>query len=133
MCRLNPIAFLIFVISYTYNSVHTLFESEAIMKHIASDVHATYNNSSSNRLSSRVFMNGNSQAVRIPQEFRFDTKQVEIYRNSDGDLVLHAVTSAPVNRGAALLKVLNAFDDDFVATLEAQHREQPSVQDRESF
>ena len=129
MCMLNPIAFLIFVISYTHNIVHTLFESEVIMKHIASDVHATY----TNRLSSRVFMNGNSQAVRIPQEFRFDTKQVEIYRNSDGDLVLHAVTSAPVNRGAALLKVLNAFDDDFVATLEAQQREQPSVQDRESF
>lgn len=99
------------------------------MKHKASDVHGRY----TNRLSGRVFMNGNSQAVRIPQEFRFDTNQVEIFRNSDGDLVLHAVPAAPVNRGAALLKVLNAFDDDFVSTLEAQHREQPSVQDRESF
>lgn len=79
---------------------------------------------------SRVFMNGNSQAVRIPQEYRFDTNQVEIFRNSDGDLVLHAV---PANRGTALLKALNAFDDDFVATLEIQQREQPPMQDREAL
>ena len=50
---------------------------------------------------SRVFMNGNSQAVRIPQEFRFDTTRVEIHRNADGDLVLHPV---PADRGAALLQ-----------------------------
>lgn len=107
------------------------------MKHIASDVYVTYSNRPTNRLSSRlpsrVFMNGNSQAVRIPQEFRFDTNQVEIFRNSDGDLVLHAVSAVPANRGAALLKVLNAFDEDFVATLEAQQHEQPSMQDRESL
>ena len=36
---------------------------------------------------SRVFMNGNSQAVRIPQEFRLDTNTVEISRNEQGDLV----------------------------------------------
>ena len=40
---------------------------------------------------SRVFMNGNSQAVRIPQEFRLATSRVEIFRNADGDLVLHPV------------------------------------------
>ena len=82
---------------------------------------------------SRVFMNGNSQAVRIPQEYRFDTNQVEIFRNSDGDLVLHAVPALPADRGAALLKTLNAFDDDFVAALEAQQREQAPMQDREAF
>ena len=80
---------------------------------------------------SRVFMNGNSQAVRIPQEYRFDTDQVEIFRNGDGDLVLHAV---PADRGAALLKTLNAFDgDDFVTALEAQQREQLPMQDREAL
>ena len=40
---------------------------------------------------SRVFMNGNSQAVRIPQEFRLDSSRVEISRNAEGDLVLHPV------------------------------------------
>ena len=78
----------------------------------------------------RVFMYGNSQAVRIPQEYRFDTDKVEIFRNSDGDLVLHAV---PADRGAALFKTLNAFDDDFVTALEAKQREQLPMQDREAL
>ena len=79
---------------------------------------------------SRVFMNGNSQAVRIPQKFRLATSRVEIFRNADGDLVLHPV---PVDRGAALLDALKAFDDEFVALLEAGQREQPPMQDRESL
>jgi antitoxin VapB len=79
---------------------------------------------------SRVFMNGNSQAVRIPQEFRFDTTRVEIHRNADGDLVLHPV---PADRGAALLQALNAFDDEFAALLQADQQEQPPMQDRESL
>jgi antitoxin VapB len=77
---------------------------------------------------SRVFMNGNSQAVRIPQEFRLDTSRVEIFRNADGDLVLHPV--AP-DRGAAVLAALNAFDDEFVRLLESDRDTQPEMQDRE--
>jgi antitoxin VapB len=79
---------------------------------------------------SRVFMNGNSQAVRIPQEFRFDTDQVEISRNRDGDLVLHAV---PLKRGQALRAALEDLDQDFVEILEAGQREQLPVQEREDF
>ncbi len=44
---------------------------------------------------SRVFMNVNSQAVRIPQEFRLATSRVEIFRNADRDLVLHPVPTVP--------------------------------------
>jgi antitoxin VapB len=77
---------------------------------------------------SRVFMNGNSQAVRIPQEFRFDASRVEIFRNADGDLVLHPV---PTDRGAALLDALKGFDDEFVALLESGQAEQPALQERE--
>ena len=80
---------------------------------------------------SRVFMNGNSQAVRIPQEFRFDTSRVEIFRNADGDLVLHAVQAEPLDRGAALLDALNAFDPAFAALMEEVQAEQPPMQDRE--
>ena len=76
----------------------------------------------------RVFMNGNSQAVRIPQEFRLDAQRVEIYRNADGDLVLHPV---PVDRGAALLAALGAFDLEFGAVLEDLQREPLPMQDRE--
>ena len=79
---------------------------------------------------SRVFMNGNSQAVRIPQEFRFDTSQVEIHRNADGDLVLHPVAA---DRGAALLQALNAFDDEFADLLQEDQSEQPPMQERESL
>jgi antitoxin VapB len=35
----------------------------------------------------KVFKSGNSQAVRIPAEFQFDTDEVEIFRRDD-ELVL---------------------------------------------
>jgi antitoxin VapB len=31
----------------------------------------------------RVFRSGNSQAVRLPKEFRFRSKEVEIFRRGD--------------------------------------------------
>jgi antitoxin VapB len=67
-------------------------------------------------LTTRVFMNGNSQAVRIPAEFRLDTNRVEIRRTADGDLVIHPLRQA---RGQALLQALEGFDGEFVAALEA--------------
>jgi len=78
----------------------------------------------------RVFMNGNSQAVRIPQEFRLDCKQVSISRNEDGDLVLHP-QPARERRGDTLLQVLAGFDAGFVRVLEDDRRAQPPVQERE--
>ncbi len=81
-------------------------------------------------LSSRVFMNGNSQAVRIPQEFRLSTSQVEITRTKEGDLIIHAICE---NRGTALLDALASFDDDFAAILEEDRNHQPSPQDREDL
>jgi len=79
---------------------------------------------------SRVFMNGNSQAVRIPQEFRLDASRVEIFRNAEGDLVLHPIAT---DRGAALLQALQAFDQDFVDLLAADKKDVPLMQDRESL
>lgn len=81
-------------------------------------------------LTSRVFMNGNSQAVRIPQEFRLDTSKVEISRNAQGDLVIHPVTQP---RGTALLEALQAFDEEFIALLEEDRRDQPAAQEREDL
>ena len=81
-------------------------------------------------LTTRIFKNGNSQAVRIPQEFRLDMAQVEISKNANCDLVMHPL---PINRGAALLAALNAFDDDFVSQLEQDYEQQPIMQDRESL
>ena len=79
---------------------------------------------------SRVFMNGNSQAVRIPRELRLDVSRVEISRNPAGDLVIHPIPQA---RGEALLEALNGFDEDYVALLEEDRRERAAVQERESL
>jgi L-glyceraldehyde 3-phosphate reductase len=56
-------------------------------------------------LSSRVFMNGNSQAVRIPAEFRLSTDRVQITRSPSGDLIIHPCQP---QRGQALLDTLAA-------------------------
>jgi antitoxin VapB len=81
---------------------------------------------------SRVFMNGNSQAVRIPQEFRLNVSRVQVSRNEAGDLVIRPV---PLNRGAALLEALQDFDDglsnDFLGRVSEDHQSQPPVQERE--
>ena len=79
-------------------------------------------------LVTRVFMNGNSQAVRIPQELRLDATQVEIRRNDAGELVIRVL---PGDRGAALLQALQGFDDDFVDRLEQDRHELVEPQERE--
>ncbi len=81
-------------------------------------------------ISSRIFKNGNSQAVRIPQEFRLDAERVEITRTKDGDLLLHPITE---RRGAQLLAVLNDFDDDFIAILEQDQASESRMQDRDEL
>ncbi len=81
-------------------------------------------------VTTRVFMNGNSQAVRIPQEFRLQANRVEISRNEHGDLVLRPIVA---ERGAVLLEALEGFDDDFVAALEQDRKDRPPVQDREDL
>lgn len=84
----------------------------------------------SSTLTTRVFMNGNSQAVRIPQEFRLDVSSVEITRKENGDLVIHPI---PQDRGAALMEALQGFDEDFIEALEQDQRDQPPAQDREEL
>ena len=86
-----------------------------------------------NTLTTRVFNNGNSQAVRIPAEFRLDTERVSISRNEQGDLVIHPLRA---ERGAALLEALRAVgqvDDAFIAALEAERSSPLPVQEREAL
>lgn len=83
---------------------------------------------------SRVFMNGNSQAVRIPQEFRLDASRVQISRNDQGDLVIRALAA---DRGAAFLDALAAFDnglaEDFALRLAEDRLEQAPPQERDAL
>lgn len=81
-------------------------------------------------LTTRVFTNGNSQAVRIPAQLRIDADRVEISRTADGDLLLHPV---PRSRGRALLELLEGFDEEFVALLEQDRAEPLPMQERESL
>ena len=81
-------------------------------------------------LPSRVFMNGNSQAVRIPAEFRLATDRVQITRSPSGDLIIHPCQP---QRGQALLDTLAGFEPSFVASLEAQQASPIPVQERESL
>jgi antitoxin VapB len=81
-------------------------------------------------LPSRVFMNGNSQAVRIPAEFRLATDRVQISRSPSGDLVIHP---CPAQRGQALLDTLAGFEPSFLASLEAQQASPIPLQERESL
>ncbi len=81
-------------------------------------------------LTSRVFINGNSQAVRIPQKFKLDTSRVEISKNKDGDLVIHAI---PENRGAALFAALTNFDEGFIDLLDEEQNNQSDPQEREDL
>lgn len=78
-------------------------------------------------LTTRVFNNGNSQAVRIPQALRLDTDEVEISRTENGDLLIHPIRA---NRGDALLAALDKFDSEFVAELEKNTQEQLLMQER---
>ncbi|MDO8375687.1 MAG: AbrB/MazE/SpoVT family DNA-binding domain-containing protein [Aquabacterium sp.] len=81
-------------------------------------------------LVTRVFMNGNSQAVRIPQELRLDATQVEIRRNEAGELIIRAL---PSDRGAALLQALQGFDAQYADLLEQDRQDQNAPQEREAL
>jgi antitoxin VapB len=70
----------------------------------------------------RVFKSGNSQAVRLPKEFRFDVKEVEIFRR--GDEIILRKPKRNLRRALALLQSL---PDDFMA----EGRQDSPPQERE--
>jgi antitoxin VapB len=58
----------------------------------------------------RVFKSGNSQAIRLPKDYRFNGSEVEIYRRGD-EVVLREK-----RRGLGrALELLASFPDDFMA------------------
>lgn len=75
-------------------------------------------------MEARIFQSGNSQAVRIPKEFRFDVTEVEIFRRGD-EIVLKP---KPKNLGEAF-KLFGQMPDDFMS----HGREDSLPQERESF
>jgi antitoxin VapB len=58
----------------------------------------------------RIFKSGNSQALRLPKEFRFRVDEVEILRRGE-DIVLRE----PKRNLGQAFAVLGAMPDDFMA------------------
>lgn len=71
----------------------------------------------------KLFQNGQSQAVRLPKEFRFEGEEVFIKKVGTVIILL------PVkNPWKPLLESINKFSDDFM-----DKREQPEQQKREDL
>ncbi|MDZ4239770.1 MAG: type II toxin-antitoxin system VapB family antitoxin [Hydrogenophaga sp.] len=72
----------------------------------------------------RVFQSGNSQAVRLPKEFRLNVDQVEIFRQGR-DIVLREV---PLS-AAVVFDLLASLPADFMQ----DGRDDTPPQEREAF
>lgn len=71
----------------------------------------------------KIFQNGQSQAIRLPKEFRF--KDDQVYIKKMGNVVILIPKS---NSWDSLIDSLGKFSDDFMS-----ERNQPKTQARESF
>lgn len=72
----------------------------------------------------RVFKSGNSQAVRLPKEFRFASDQVEIFRRGD-EIILREKPAS----GLDIFDALSRLPNDFIS----QGREDSFPQERETI
>ena len=72
----------------------------------------------------KLFMNGQSQAVRLPKAFRMPGKEVKISRRGRGVLI------EPIEESFdELFRSLDEFSDDFMSS----GRKQPKMQSRETL
>ena len=71
----------------------------------------------------KIFMNGRSQAVRLPKEFRFDCDEVFVRKQGD-DVVI----SPKKHNWDDFFNQPSAFTGDFM-----DKREQPEPEEREPF
>lgn len=76
------------------------------------------------KMEAKIFQSGNSQAVRIPKEYRFDVTEVEIFKRGD-EVILKP---RPKNLGLAF-KLFGEMPNDFMEN----GREDSLPQERETF
>ena len=74
----------------------------------------------------KVFKSGNSQAVRLPKEFRFDVAEIEIFKR--GDEVVLKKRPTNIVKAFDILRQLNSFEGVF-----DEKRVDDAPQDREQF
>jgi len=75
-------------------------------------------------LSSKVFISGNSQAIRLPREYQVDDK--ELYIQKIGNTI---ILFPKTNPWEAFERSLSEFSDDFMI----DGRNQPEMQEREGL
>ena len=73
----------------------------------------------------KVFRSGNSQAIRLPKEFRFDVDEVEVSREGDA-LILRPISDA----GRPWASLRAAMERGFSADFMAEGRVQPAQEMR---
>lgn len=71
----------------------------------------------------KIFMNGQSQAVRLPKEFRFKDDEVSVQKYGEGVLILPIPKSMSAFRDS-----IKQFSEDFM-----DERNQPEIQSREDL
>ena len=76
----------------------------------------------------RIFMNGRSQAVRLPREFRFDTDQVAIRREGRNVILSPAYVDWD-----DYLRNAPRVGEDFVVAMDELRQTPLPPEDRESF
>ena len=72
----------------------------------------------------KVFMSGNSQAVRLPKEFQFDTGEVEIFHRGD-----EVVLRKPRRDASRVFESLTSLPRDFMD----EGRQQPPLEQRDDL
>ena len=60
----------------------------------------------------RVFRNGNSQAVRIPSDIQYERLDIEYEIERNGEIITIQPAKRPLNQ---LMDKFRAFSDDFMA------------------
>jgi antitoxin VapB len=75
-------------------------------------------------LSSKVFISGNSQAIRLPKEYQVEDK--ELFIKKVGSTIILFPKNKPWE---AFERSLKEFSDDFMAN----GREQPEMQERKGL
>lgn len=73
----------------------------------------------------KIFRSGNSQAVRLPKDFRFEVDEVEVSREGDA-VILRPKPDLSKPWASLRAAVARGLSDDFLA----DGREQPSEQER---
>jgi antitoxin VapB len=71
----------------------------------------------------KLFKNGESQAVRLPKEFRFQGNEVYVKRQGNAVVLVPETDS-----WETLIESTSRFSEDFMA-----EREQPPLQEREGL